>query len=665
VREEGDINYLDLGAKSLGGLLEKVPEARQIMVGHLALLELARIHIGRKDFTKALAVAQEISDLAAKSGEPWARSTGVQADRLIGEIISEASRMGIPVRRNPDLLSRAAEGKVSQRDYIGAVQAYQQVIEACRGDESRLEQKLDAWLKLASCFYRAEGDRYYEAAAAVRHIIETHPDHTKAGDAAYYRYIYLLAQYRFSKDATDLQAYQAAREFFINRYSGHEKAKDLAYFEAVESLEKGKEELAQKRVAEGKTLLAEAERQFRTVDNRSALFELAQARLGQVYYELGVVDRSADDKALEVLAAYLKNSDKSNRDPTWFTTDPARLEKRSQARARAGYYIAKVHERRERWNDILEELRNFLIEHKDQPGWHPQVLFMILNAYLQQDLIADAEKAGRVLHKSFQETVSTSRGLYALARYFDDRQRNLPDGGEKDAALRKAAEYYKLWLNLRPVESQDPRFVKTVGQMYFVLGDMEQAKVYLERAIKKIDPKVTGPKNEANVVFQLAQVYMSQNEPKNALPWLEKLSAANGDDPESVKAMKKMLERRPNEVRIAELQDLLSPDLRYLRELIRAYGQLGEYYAAINLCRRLWRGVGDQSPEWYWARYMYTLMWYEFGRQEKSIDALRNAKETIQNLDNLGLLGRMQDEELKKKYRRLQNEIEKAILALK
>jgi tetratricopeptide (TPR) repeat protein len=649
------MNYQRLAAGDLVEVFKKVPEARERKTGHLAMLEQAKCYLGIRDFANAIAVAREVSNLAVARSEPWARGTGTLADRLIGEIISEAARGDFDIPQDPEMLWRAAEGKWSQRDFVAAASNYQQVIAACGDDPARLERKIEAWLKVANCFHRAQGDRYYEAAAAAQHVMDTWPDSERAGDAAYFRYITLLNQYRFTKDPADLDLYQGARALLTEKYGQHERARDLQYFEACESLDKGKDLLALNKVAEGKDMLATSQRQFKAVSPNSALFEIAQARLGQVFYELGAVDPSANAKAIETLVAYQKyvKTDAAR------TTAPERLAKREQALSRAAYFIAKVHEREKKWSDVLASLETFLLEYSNQAEWHANVLLMTLKAHLELGNTADAEKAGMRLWKDHQASIPTSRALYALGRHFDQAQRASKDDTKKTPLLKKAATYYEMWLSLKDLKVQPSEFLRTVGQMYFVLQDYGKAQTFLEKALSKLgNPPI---EKVRNILHQLAKIYMRQGNFKEAMPLLERLACIDGDNPAKIKEMREKLLLPPNKVQPSDVQKLLSPSLLYLRDLVVCYGELGGYYSSINLCRRMWRGVRAQTDDWYWARYYYCYMWFVVGCANDSIDGLRNAHESLENLSKLDLIKLCKDAEIRKNLEGLIVKVQRAL----
>ena len=102
--------------------------------------------------------------------------------------------------------------------------------------------------------------------------------------------------------------------------------------------------------------------------------------------------------------------------------------------------------------------------------------------------------------------------------------------------LAKAADYFTRWLSLTPPERQNEKFLRSVGQMRYDLGELDKAEELLLRALANMKKPILVKENAA-FLFKLAQIYMERNDPGSARPYLEKLACRNGDDAKLIKEM--------------------------------------------------------------------------------------------------------------------------------
>ena len=657
--EAGGINLQEIAATTLSDLRAKAPNLMQNRFGQLAMIEAAKAMLGTLDPVKALKFAQDVSNAASESGESWGPSNKARADRLIAEIISDPSAQGIP--QDPVVLWRAAEGKFSEGDYPAAIRAYQGVIQASAGDAAGTTRKVEAWKRIADAYYAAEGDRYYEAIAAVDQVLEKYAGHPLAGDAAYKRYIYSKEQFRFSKDPADERRFREAREHFTKNFPTHDSAKDLQYFEAYERLEKGTAISRQKNDKEALAAYRDAEAAFNAMDDASDYIELATARKGQLYFQMAQIDSAFYAKARDVLSGYLT----AEKGPM---TDPRPLALRRQAMAIATYYLARVQADQNEWKKVLETLDEYRVKFKSEQALHASVLYYQVRAHVELGDHATAEAVYTALRTDpeLRDSPSTLAATFVLARKFDDlRKTHESDASLGSAYLRKAANYYSEWIAVRGEDEVPIAYLSTVAQMYFQIEEFERSKQLAGKALAKLEAEPDSEdkaKRLDGLRFLFAQIAMAGGDARSAVAALEKLAVKQPIRADSLQRMGDVLSELQKDGPLAEV---LGTNPTYLKLLAEAYIQLTFYNRAVNIARFVMTRSPQYEENWFWAYLCQARAWYERARQDKDAAACKNAIAIFDNLDAHRLIETLKFEDLKREFVALRADAKRLELELR
>jgi hypothetical protein len=94
------IDFLRPATATLVEAIEKIPEAHELRLGHLVLIELAGCYLNTRRFSEAIETAKIVRDRAAVIPAPWTRRTGALAERLIRETRAAAKRSGVDISRD-------------------------------------------------------------------------------------------------------------------------------------------------------------------------------------------------------------------------------------------------------------------------------------------------------------------------------------------------------------------------------------------------------------------------------------------------------------------------------------------------------------------------------------------------------------------------------------
>ncbi|MHC4473516.1 MAG: tetratricopeptide repeat protein, partial [Planctomycetota bacterium] len=163
----GDKDYRDEAKLQLEEMQQKIPDVEDRKFGHFALLEYSRALMGLGKLAEAMAVATLVSQKGEELAEltEWGGATAFLANRLLNDIIAIGEDVSLP----PDVLLKAAFGKMTSRQWPQAVRAFQKVIRASKSDEEIKQFASVAWMKIGLSYYME--DKFLEAYYAYQYVM--------------------------------------------------------------------------------------------------------------------------------------------------------------------------------------------------------------------------------------------------------------------------------------------------------------------------------------------------------------------------------------------------------------------------------------------------------------------------------------------------------------
>ncbi len=650
----GDKDYRDIAITELREM-DKVLAAAcwERKFGHLALLQFARCYMGLGEYDKAMDLATRVSlkgEELATSTE-WGPATAYTANRLLTEIIAEAKAAGKDIIVPPDVMLKAALGKMATREWGHAIGSFQGVVQASKTPEEVKEYAIPAWMKIGECYYRQE--KFLEAFFAYDSVVKSYRkvDKQLAGDAAYYRYRAATALYAATRDAEDEKLKKKARSSFAGEFPKHPRSIDLQYYEGADYIVDGDALMAAKETGRATDTYNLALDRLKGVKKSSILFSKAKARIGEIYYKLGKYAEA--QKMFDWVEKHVA-------DPDNVTTDRERTANRLQARALGTYYSALCYMKQKRWDKLLARIKDYetIFADENVKNFHSPVRFERIRALLKMNNLKDAETEYLALQAADPESSRIPLAAYLLGMAFFDSSEDALTAKNQDLwkeHLTKAADYFAFYVTgMTAPKSED---YESIGIWRYKLNDLERAAPNLNKALEMLTAKLDAledkrPENPEfraltkkieGITVMLSEILLKSGKFAEAKKFFEDLLIPNADARERVMTLLKQQEHTRPEFK--ELMGKIRRVPSFMEGYARVLHQLGgldDCLRALTLLRVL--STADKSnmyqPDWWEWQYLTFQVWLELGVNHGVQQALDNIKAKYQEYDGLGVLER-------------------------
>jgi len=664
-----DKDYREIAIQELTEMPKRIVVTWERKFGHLALLEWARALMGLGEYNAAMDLATRVSlkgDELAGATE-WGAATAYAANRLLTEIISGAKASGKAIVAPPDVLLKAALGRMTSRLWGQAISSFQGVVTASQTPEEIKEFAIPAWMKIGECYYRQE--KFLEAYFAYDSVVDSqrNVDEQLAGDAAYYRYRAATALYAATRDTKDEGLKKGARSSFAGEFPKHPRSIDLQYYEGADYIADG-DALGAAHDADASTARFKlANDRLKGVKKSSILFCKAKARIGEIQYKLG--NYAEAQKMFDWVEKYIAN-------PDHITTDRERSANRLQARALGAYYSTLCYVKLKRWDKVLTRIEGYETAFADEnvKNFHSPVKFERIRAYIKTKKLEAAEKEALTLRTVDSESNRVPLAFYLVGVAFFDASveaKNAENDELWREYLTKAANYFTFYLSKKAKPTADD--FQTIGIWWYQLGELEQAAPHLETALlmlneilDKIEDK-SSPEYKAllkkieGITVMLSEILLKSGDYAKAKTFFEELLVP---DPGARKRVMELLELQEHS--LVELKELMAK-IRSVPSFMEGYarvlkelGGLPDCLKALTLLRIL--STADRTlkyqPVWWDWQLLTFEIWLDLGVNHRVRQALDNILAKYKNYKGLGVLERSgHTEEFNKISQQAQREI--------
>jgi hypothetical protein len=477
----------------------KTPLSDEIF-GQAILLEMGKAHVGQSEYAKAMDVAQKV----AEKKNYW----GLLAKKLL----QDWGKINPKSLNTPKNAYLVATGLFSQDKYTEAILSFLKVIELSTSQEDIEAYAMDAWEKMAQCYWTL--DLFQEAAVCYatcaekyknfRKVVKTQDKVQKldiAPKCAYWAYRGYSETFKYSKDETDKSLATAMRNFLLSNWKNSGFAYNLSFDKARDEEVKAENTSSLAEAAINYRAAAEA---YREVNKEADLYERAVVSVGKCYFKAadsalkaaGLADKKPGTVLLpQEIAADYQRAEKELLAFQEFTqknqildVDTERRGSRREALAQTLFYLGQIALQQNKniaakakW----EELYKTYPEQKEMIG---ASLYLFIKLEVEDGRLAEAEALIKIISGEEAEEVAASIRQYQSFCYYLIGREYLkkaeaakpdlkdPENVSPDvvALYEKAAYYLRQWI----VRKENAKLVhyEWAGEQLLVFAKLLQGR---------------------------------------------------------------------------------------------------------------------------------------------------------------------------------------------